>query len=566
MNLLHAGIFSVNYHQGFLRYISIGDTEILRMIYFALRDHNWSNVPHRIINEIIDQTNDSFKINYECIHTSETIEVLHWKVSIEGKPDGTIVFQIIGTVLKDFKKNRAGFCVLHPLKDVLNAPCEITHPNKTKTTGNFPTQIHPVNPFKNIRSMRWQAKNEWFIIDFEGDIFETEDQRNWCDASFKTFCTPLDIPFPAMLKLGQQINQKIVFKPEKKISRSTEASDIITIKKSDKKFIIPQLGIGASTETTDLSENAITLLKKLKTHHYRVEVYPAKENWVPVFSRDCENGFKLDLPLEVALHLTKNFKDEAEAFVQLCLQNRVRLIKVLLLSDGEDVTNDSVMSIVPYLKHKLPKVLFGVGTDYNFTEINRNRFKTKSFDFIGYSLNPQEHSSDDLSLIENLEAQYHTVKSTQMIYGESTPVHVSPITLRKRFNPYATNLSDLVKNNEEKADPRQISKFCAVWTFGSICAMSSAGAHTVTYYQTIGSQGLISLQDIPYEVYYVLEQFSLRQGSHGYILESNKPLHVQGLLFENGETAFVNFTDKSQKFIYNNKLEELKPFEIRWNR
>ena len=31
------------------------------------------------------------------------------------------------------------------------------------------------------------------VIRFEGDLFEMEDQRNWTDASYKTYSTPLRI-------------------------------------------------------------------------------------------------------------------------------------------------------------------------------------------------------------------------------------------------------------------------------------------------------------------------------------------------------------------------------------
>ena len=31
---------------------------------------------------------------------------------------------------------------------------------------------------------------------FEGDLFEMEDQRNWTDASFKTYCTPAGARLP----------------------------------------------------------------------------------------------------------------------------------------------------------------------------------------------------------------------------------------------------------------------------------------------------------------------------------------------------------------------------------
>src|SRR5439155_6344735 len=46
-------------------------------------------------------------------------------------------------------------------------------------------------------------------FDFEGDLFEMEDQRNWTDNSFKTYCTPLALPWPKDAHAGQKISQKV---------------------------------------------------------------------------------------------------------------------------------------------------------------------------------------------------------------------------------------------------------------------------------------------------------------------------------------------------------------------
>lgn len=40
-------------------------------------------------------------------------------------------------------------------------------------------------------------------------MFETEDQRNWTDASFKTYGTPLDRPFPVAVSPGEEVHQRV---------------------------------------------------------------------------------------------------------------------------------------------------------------------------------------------------------------------------------------------------------------------------------------------------------------------------------------------------------------------
>jgi hypothetical protein len=45
---LQAGPVTADYADGFLRYIRVGDREIVRMIYFAIRDQNWKTLPFTI--------------------------------------------------------------------------------------------------------------------------------------------------------------------------------------------------------------------------------------------------------------------------------------------------------------------------------------------------------------------------------------------------------------------------------------------------------------------------------------------------------------------------------------
>ena len=44
----------------------------------------------------------------------------------------------------------------------------------------------------------------------EGDTFEMEDQRNWTDASYKTYVRPLALPWPYLIAKGETIDQTVI--------------------------------------------------------------------------------------------------------------------------------------------------------------------------------------------------------------------------------------------------------------------------------------------------------------------------------------------------------------------
>lgn len=560
--MLQAGPLFAGYENGFLRRITYGESEVLRMIYFALRDHNWNTLPFRIENENISFGDADFRITYDCFNTDGGVTVMEWKAAIQGKDDATITFEIRGTATETFRKNRAGFCVLHPL-NLTGTHVTVTHPDQSKTTHAFPAEIAPEDPFKYIESMEWRSADVPFALFFEGDIFETEDQRNWGDASFKTFCTPLDKPFPAELRRGDKVFQRITFKPLVRLAPPKPSRTHIFLRETGTRSLLPFFGIGESTETTGLGSQAVDLIRALNLRHYRVDVYPGNDNWVTDFSGAYEIGFSLGLPLEAVLHLTEKYREEIGAFVAVCLQNRVELRKVLLLKTKTLVTDQKIIGEVSQLKAAFPRVLVGGGTNYNFNEINKNRFSPGELDYVSFSVDPQEHAFDDLTIIENMEAQSHLIRSAKAIYGESMPVHVSPITLRKRFNPYATNPADLHISESAKADPRQKEAFAALWTFGSLCSLSKGGAAAVTFFQTAGGQGIVSNEGEPYPVYHTLKTFLPYQGKEVSILESTEPLAVQGMVLDGKFLALMNLTQEDKTVQFNDMEVSLSPLEMK---
>src|SRR5215207_8108753 len=62
--ILQAGPLTMIYENGDLRYIKIGQYEIIRRIYVATRDPNWGTVPNVLSNVRMDVESDHFQIRY----------------------------------------------------------------------------------------------------------------------------------------------------------------------------------------------------------------------------------------------------------------------------------------------------------------------------------------------------------------------------------------------------------------------------------------------------------------------------------------------------------------------
>ena len=90
------------------------------------------------------------------------------------------------------------------------AACVVRHTDGTDETGALPDAISPHQPFFDIAAITHEvAPGVRATVEFAGDVFEMEDQRNWIDASYKTYSTPLDLPQPVEVTAGTRVHQTV---------------------------------------------------------------------------------------------------------------------------------------------------------------------------------------------------------------------------------------------------------------------------------------------------------------------------------------------------------------------
>jgi hypothetical protein len=166
---------------GYLRPVKITGVEVLRAIYGAVRDRNWDTVLPVIELERMEQGEDNFSLEFTA-RCDVTPISFWWKGIIQAQGE-SLEFRFEGRARSTFLRNRIGFCILHPIKECAGKPCRIQHPDGNWEGAEFPFYISPHQPFKDLRALAWNpSPGVRAEILFEGDVFETEDQRNWTDA------------------------------------------------------------------------------------------------------------------------------------------------------------------------------------------------------------------------------------------------------------------------------------------------------------------------------------------------------------------------------------------------
>src|ERR1700760_1537892 len=71
-----------------LRYVRIGDVELVRRIYVAVRDRNCNTIPGVPSEVAVDQGDEAFPVRFEVRHPSHDTD-FWWQGSITGDAGGT---------------------------------------------------------------------------------------------------------------------------------------------------------------------------------------------------------------------------------------------------------------------------------------------------------------------------------------------------------------------------------------------------------------------------------------------------------------------------------------------
>lgn len=181
-----------------LRHVRIDGIEVVRRLYVAVRDHNWPTIPGAVSGLTVRGGGDRFEVDFDATHRRGDLPFA-WQGSIRGEPDGTIRYSKAGPADSAFRYNRIGSCVLHPPETAAGRPFRAdTH--RGPYAGVLPVAVQPQRMAGDVYVPVFPACERLAIdlaggvtarFDVAGDPFEMEDQRNWTDASFKTFCTPL---------------------------------------------------------------------------------------------------------------------------------------------------------------------------------------------------------------------------------------------------------------------------------------------------------------------------------------------------------------------------------------
>ena len=589
---LAAGPLTLVYEEGDLRSVKWGGREVLRRVYVAIRDRNWGTVAPVLTNVEMQLQRDHFSITFDVANKEGEVDFA-WRGTISGSSEGVLVYEMDGIARSTFLRSRIGFCVLHPA-DCAGARCRIEHvvgehcaiPAEEGALPLLIQPFQPLTPFEELAALAHEVQpGVWANVRFEGDIFEMEDQRNWTDASYKTFCTPLRLPYPVEIAEGTRVTQRVTLqvvdeRPKAGAAPAPPATGRVTFTVADgpASAVLPKLGLvaagAADPAGPPLSERAVARLRALQLDHLRIDLRPAAGDLPDRLRAGAAEAQALGVPAHVAIYAAAEDLPGQFARIAALLQEvPLQVSRWLIYPVPERLWGGAPVAQVLAAAHQAldglaPGAQFAAGTDTDFIFAQRNLPPLDAIDLFTFAINPQSHAFDNGSLVETLATQVTIVQSARSL-AQGKAVMVSPITLKMRYNAYATAPAEPESAVTARGqlppnvDVRQMSLFGAGWTVGSMAAMAAGGAQSVTYYETTGWRGVMEREDgaplprkfmsLPgglFPVYHVLAAVAAFAGGQVLAASSGDPAKVTGLALTKGRAKRVllaNLTAEIQR-------------------
>lgn len=501
---LTAGPLTAELENGQLRYIAFNGVEALRGIAFLIRDQNWGTYTPHIDSLSVTEGAGSFTVEYRAL-CADANQRLKYEARIAGSSDGALAFEAVATPETDFVTNRAGFVVLHPAA-LAGERLKVMHVDGREEETCFPERISPSQPVFEIRALSHEAApGLWATCRMEGDAFEMEDQRNWTDASYKTYVRPLALPWGYTLAKGSRHEQSVRLSFTGGAARGGRLSGDVAIELGrDLPSQMPELGVALPYDEIEAASATVDALRALKpgflVTHADLRESAALSEFEPV--RRIGEAVDAKIVLEVVV------PDEADATASLetvaAAAKRAGLrTDSIVVSSASDLKSwqpgakrpekPTVEEIAKAARTAFPGVKLGGGMLSFFTELNRKRPKAALFDFTTHTTCSIVHAADDRSVMETLETLSAIIGSTKAMIGEK-PYRIGPSAIAARMNPYGQGVVDNPADGRvclTNRDPRQRGLFNAAWTLGYVAACAYGGLEAVALGAAAGPLGFI---------------------------------------------------------------------------
>ena len=490
--VVRAGALSATFDRGSgaLRWLRLGEVELLRGVFGTVRPADWRTVEPVLHGLSVVPERERTTVRFRARHEDDEAG-FEWRGHVTLEPH-RVRYSFDGVALSAFERNRIGLCVLHPAV-AAGRPYRALHVDGRSSSGSWPIDVAPFQPLLDLRALEHDpVPGVQVRIAFEGEVFETEDQRNWLDASYKTYCTPQHLPMPVRVEPGTRVRQALTVtvvdlrggaRDVRVRQRHRDASaPVQLVCGPGPTQPLPAIGftsLGADADAMGIDPAVIDLaIRRLAPAHLRVDVGAGARSDRDAWRRAARLARSLDTPLDVALHGAD--ARSVKALLAAIADDPAPIGRWMLFGrDGATVIERAVRTVRGLLDAAGGAAEVWGGAARNFTDLNREPAPIEHLDGAVFGASPQVHAFDDASILETAPTLEAAVRTASARHGGAS-VAVSTLTLRPRRSHAAP-----------EADARQHRPFAAAWLLGCLRAAAIGGAASVTLHALHGPGGFV---------------------------------------------------------------------------
>jgi hypothetical protein len=412
---------------GWIGPVRCAGREILRRIFVTARDRNWQEVRPTKFERTIDEAKRTARL---CArHTSELVDFA-WQGDLTVSPDGrSLRFEFEGHALRDMELCRLGLVVLHPVEAMVGSTVTASHEQTTEKMV-IARQLAPQPIIQGLPGAMTEPFSALLIqredfgtleLAFGGERFELEDQRNWGDASFKSYCTPLRLGFPRAIEENTVIRHSVqahytppASAPRTVASDPAPSADAIPLR-------LPVFGRVWRTDTPLAAAAWDYLHVDLSGRDHRMLASLLQASG----TQQLEIGLDADVePASLA------------DWVNVIGEHRARIVRILLY--GQAVSLPSVAALEHWHRAMgdafTPRLPIFAATRGYFVEFNRAVPFTPPVDGIAFPLTATVHSDDPETVMSNVGTVRDMAETARRL-TKTAAVALVPLAL---YHPQAT--------------------------------------------------------------------------------------------------------------------------------
>jgi hypothetical protein len=573
--ILRAGKLTAHLAGGNLRSVAYDGVELLRAISYLVRDRDWGTYEPILSNLSVTQMETGFTVTHTARCTGPDGTILDISAAIEGTADGRLTFKGMARSTTGFETNRCGVWILQPIVGGGGTPGTVEHVEGRIEKTDLPPHIEPWQPFKDMRTITHTAFPGVSVeCRMEGDTFEMEDQRNWSDASYKTYVRPLALPWPYRIPANETVTQHIILTITDSRAAShippvfAETIDVIHLTPGTATGTMPAIGLVITPQEAKASLAALQQPDVPRVQDLLFHFDPTVDHDASAFVdfakiADSHTG---TTTLEIALPCQRAFDEELQEIAAWMRAAGFASDAIMVCPsiDRQSTPPGSTWPDCPPLERiyaaaakAFPGIRLGGGMLSYFTELNRKRVPGESLAFISHCTNPIVHAADDLSVMQTLEALPFITRSVRAIYGDK-PYRIGPSTIPMRQNPYGSRTMDNPQNSRipmANRDPRHTGQFGAAFAAGYAASTLDARLETLTLSALPGAFGLYSGRHEPIEeggkrpLHSVVKGLAECAGQKWQAVTSSAPAKVMAFTVKTGAGGtiwIVNLTAEEQ--------------------